>query len=72
MATIYALASAKGRGGVAIIRVSGPRAKESLLKLCDFTRDVEPRRAYFRKIYKPDVSRETTLFTDAERRKDFI
>lgn len=59
MATIYALASAKGRGGVAIIRVSGLGAKESLLKLCDFTGDIEPRRAYFRKIYKPDVSRET-------------
>ena len=32
-ATIYALASAPGRAGVAVVRVSGPRAKDALLAL---------------------------------------
>lgn len=33
MSTIYALASARGKAGVAVIRVSGPTASDTLLKL---------------------------------------
>jgi len=34
MDTIYALASARGRAGIAVIRVSGPQAHEAALVLC--------------------------------------
>ena len=34
MDTIYALATARGKAGVAVIRVSGPRSKEAGLRLC--------------------------------------
>ena len=34
MDTIYALASARGRAGVAVIRVSGPQAHDAALALC--------------------------------------
>ena len=56
--TIYALASAPGRGGVAVLRVSGPQALLSLQSLCAFDGKVTPRRAYFRAI-TDNVSRET-------------
>ena len=41
-ATIYALASAPGAAGVAVYRVSGPRAREAFTKLC--RREVPPPR----------------------------
>ena len=34
MDTIYALATARGKAGVAVIRISGPRSKEAGLRLC--------------------------------------
>jgi len=35
MDTIYALATARGRAGVAVVRISGPRAHHALALLCD-------------------------------------
>ena len=35
MDTIYALATARGRAGVAVVRISGPRAHEAVAQLCD-------------------------------------
>lgn len=35
MDTIYALATARGRAGVAVVRISGPRAHDALSALCD-------------------------------------
>lgn len=61
MSTIYALASAPGRGGVAIFRVSGPRAVQGAMQLCNFPEGAEsirPRHAYFKRLIDP-VSRET-------------
>ncbi len=52
--TIYALASASGKAGVSVIRISGPRAKDFLVKNCGFSGDVEPRKTYLRKIYDED------------------
>ena len=48
--TIYALSSGQGKAGVAVIRVSGPKAMESLYSLAGFKKEsqIEPRRAYFR------------------------
>lgn len=45
MDTIFALASGRGKSGVAVLRISGPAAQSALLH---FTRGVEPRRASVR------------------------
>lgn len=50
--TIYALASAQGRAGIAVVRVSGPKAQESLVKLS--SDGFPPRQAVLSKIYDPD------------------
>ena len=44
--TIYALASAQGRAGVAVIRVSGPQALHSFEKLCGIQKPVR-RKSYY-------------------------
>ena len=54
--TIFALASAPGRAGVAVLRVSGSRAKESFSALSSTA--IEPRVASLRHLKDP-VSRET-------------
>lgn len=59
METIYALASAQGRGGVSVIRVSGRGALRSLQRFCKFQSDIKPRHAYF-KTLRDSVSRETS------------
>ncbi len=56
--TIYALASAPGRGGVAVIRVSGDKAWDSLRILGGKFSQLKPRYAAVSKLYDP-VSRET-------------
>lgn len=48
MQTIYALATARGRAGVAVVRVSGPRAFAAAEALCG--RLPEPRRAVMRRL----------------------
>ncbi len=50
--TIYALASAQGRAGIAVVRVSGPQAMESLSKLSDGTFPV--RQAVLAQLINPD------------------
>lgn len=56
--TIYALASAPGRGGVAVLRVSGDKAWDSLRILGGKLSKLSPRQAMLTKLYDP-VSRET-------------
>lgn len=55
--TIYALASAQGQSGVAVIRVSGAEAHSSLEALSD-KKDIPYRKAVLCKLIRP-VSRET-------------
>ncbi len=50
--TIYALSSASGRAGVAVIRISGSAAKDILRAMCKGS--LEPRRAYLKSIIHPD------------------
>ena len=50
--TIYALASAAGKSGVAIFRVSGPQALAALHTLSD-VKDCVPRHAYYLTFYDP-------------------
>ena len=46
MDTVYALATAQGRAGVAVIRISGPQAHQACIQLCGGL--PEPRRAALR------------------------
>ncbi len=55
--TIAALATAPGEGGIAIVRVSGPKAEAALRSLFSPQRDFEPRRLYYGHI----VDRHETL-----------
>ena len=55
--TIYALASARGVGGVAVVRVSGSKALDSLKALTEKT-EIPYRKAILSKLIRP-VSRET-------------
>jgi tRNA modification GTPase len=52
-ATIFALASAQGRGGVSVFRISGPDAKLSIEKLCRPNTVPPAREASVRKIHHP-------------------
>jgi tRNA modification GTPase len=54
MHTIYALSTILGRSGVAVIRISGSRAKEILLKFTQ-KKDFEPRRATFCTLFSPST-----------------
>ena len=49
--TIYSLSSGAGIAGVAVIRISGPRAGECLKLMC--RKPVEPGHTALRKIYHP-------------------
>jgi len=54
MNTIFAQASAPGKAGVSVFRISGPTALQSLTQLvCQTNPKFEPRKLYFRKIYNP-------------------
>jgi tRNA modification GTPase len=54
-ATIYALSSAPGKAGVAVVRVSGPDAFISLKALANIS-DIKPREALFKALHSPDGS----------------
>ena len=58
--TIYALASAHGRAGVAVVRVSGPNASLALAKIAGLS-GPEPRRA----IMRPLTARDGEMIDDA-------
>ena len=51
--TIYAVSSAMGRGGVAVIRVSGPDALSGLKKLTNLKK-IKPRFAYYSVLKHPE------------------
>lgn len=56
--TIFALSSAGGKAGVSVIRVSGPRAWDSLAGLADSQKLPQPRKTSLISLINP-VSRET-------------
>ncbi len=53
MDTIYALSTAVGKAGVAVIRVSGPKAEQSIHALC--ARDLSPRQATVCNLFDPET-----------------
>lgn len=54
--TIFALASASGRGGVAVFRVSGKAAKTAVSKLCQPSDVSRVREASLRKVHDPKTN----------------
>lgn len=54
--TIYALSSAQGRAGIAVIRVSGPACLDIYQKLCPNKQLPKPRYAAVRTLYNPGQS----------------
>src|SRR5690606_10911741 len=65
--TIYALSTAPGRAGVAVIRVSGERAREAVSRLAGVT-EPRPREAMLRRLRDPAggavLDRGLVLFFD--------
>ena len=53
MDTIYALSTILGRSGVAVIRISGSKAKDVLLKFTN--KNFEPRKATFCTLFSPST-----------------
>ncbi|MEZ5753374.1 MAG: tRNA uridine-5-carboxymethylaminomethyl(34) synthesis GTPase MnmE [Paracoccaceae bacterium] len=59
MDTIYALASARGKAGVAVLRLSGPAAHAAVGRMC--TTLPEPRRASLRRLVKDGIELDQAL-----------
>lgn len=51
--TIFAPASAPGRAGIAVFRISGPKAQDIFATLCQPSRIPEPRKASLRRLCHP-------------------
>lgn len=49
--TIYALSSGKGKCGIAVIRISGPKASFAINQICHVA--VKPQKANLRKLHDP-------------------
>ncbi|ESW60898.1 MAG: tRNA modification GTPase TrmE [Rhodobacter sp. CACIA14H1] len=67
MDTIYALASARGKAGVAVLRLSGPLAHAAVGRLCGSL--PEPRRAALRKLVRDGLVLDeavVTLFAEGQ------
>ncbi len=57
MSTIFAQCSASGRAGVAVFRLSGPKAAMALEQLTKGDiNDLEPRKLYLKKLYNPKTN----------------
>ncbi|KAI1346182.1 hypothetical protein F5Y01DRAFT_29341 [Xylaria sp. FL0043] len=56
--TIYALSSAEGKAGIAVIRISGPSCIQIYHKLCPNKKAPQPRYATVRTLYVPGVGAE--------------
>lgn len=55
MLTIFAQASAPGKAGVSVFRISGDRSYEIFKQLCP-GQEIEPKKAYVKKIFCPKTS----------------
>lgn len=56
--TIYALSSAQGRAGIAIVRISGPASLDVYHSLCPGKQPPKPRYAVVRTLYDPEIADE--------------
>jgi tRNA modification GTPase len=51
--TVVAIATAPGRGGIGVVRISGPRAREIACPMLRLNHDLEPGRAVFGELIEP-------------------
>jgi tRNA modification GTPase len=51
--TVVAIATAPGRGGIGVVRISGPRAREIAYPMLRLKHDLEPGRAVFGELVEP-------------------
>ncbi|KAL8371875.1 hypothetical protein RB595_001601 [Gaeumannomyces hyphopodioides] len=63
--TIYALSSAHGRAGVAVIRLSGPDCLQVYQQLCPGKEVPEPRYAVVRALYEPTPGKNSDVLDSA-------
>ncbi|KAL8301515.1 hypothetical protein RB597_002102 [Gaeumannomyces tritici] len=63
--TIYALSSAQGRAGVAVIRISGPDCLEVYQQLCPGKKVPEPRYAVVRALHEPTPGKNKDVLDSA-------
>lgn len=54
--TVYALSSAQGRAGIAVVRVSGPASLDIYHRLCPGKQAPKPRYAVVRSLYDPEIT----------------
>ncbi|RSM15343.1 hypothetical protein CEP52_000756 [Fusarium oligoseptatum] len=64
--TIYALSTAQGRAGIAVIRISGPSCLEIYKALCPSKPLPKPRYATLRSLYDPQPARDGPIVLDSE------
>ncbi|KAJ4141855.1 mitochondrial splicing system protein [Fusarium falciforme] len=64
--TIYALSTAQGRAGIAVIRISGPSCLEIYKELCPSKPLPKPRYATVRSLYDPKPARDGPIVLDSE------
>ncbi len=53
-ATIVAIATPPGRGGIGVVRLSGPQARSIAAAMLRFKHDLEPGRAFFAELVEPE------------------
>ncbi|KAI1375249.1 hypothetical protein F4677DRAFT_145013 [Hypoxylon crocopeplum] len=63
--TIYALSTAHGKAGIAVIRISGPSCKSVYHRLCPSKPSLKPRYASIRTLYHPNSSVSEILDSEA-------
>lgn len=63
--TIYALSTAVGKAGIAVIRISGPSSKSIYDGLCPNRASLKPRYATIRTLYRPESNGSEILDAEA-------
>jgi tRNA modification GTPase len=58
--TIVAIATPPGRGGIGVVRLAGPRAREIAKPMLRLKRELEPGRAVFGELIEPEPTTEGT------------
>src|ERR1700688_3541295 len=58
--TIVAVATPPGRGGIGVVRIAGPRAREIAEPMLRLKHELEPGRAVFRGLIEPETAVTST------------
>jgi tRNA modification GTPase len=59
--TIVAIATPQGRGGIGVVRLAGPEARQIALPMLRLKHDLEPGRAIFGELVEPDAGRSQRI-----------